>query len=168
MKKIISLLMITAAIGGFYACSGSKKSQPSGTVISRVVEDTAQVEYYDAEFEGQQKSYKDKIVGKWKIVSMQRQAKMPLEKLENVTITIEADSSFSGKAPCNSMSGDYTLKGASIRFGRILTTKMACEHIQQETVMVQLLEKRVSTFSLAEGKLMLLDGSSNTVFVCER
>ncbi len=166
MKKITILAAIVVAIAGLYACSGSKKSQP--TVISRVVEDTARVEYYDTDFEGQQKSYLDKITGKWKIVSMQQQAKMPLEKLENVTITIEPDSSFSGQAPCNKMSGDYTLKGASLRFGRILTTKMACEHIRQETIMIQLLENRVSTFSIADGKLMLLDGSSNTVFVCER
>jgi heat shock protein HslJ len=126
------------------------------------------VNFYDSEIKTKQKSYKKELIGTWKVVSMRRQQKAELEILQNVSIVFGADTSFTGKAPCNNMGGVYTLKGTSVKFSGVYTTKMACDRLEAETAFMELLQNRVSAYSVSGNTLKLMDGSSNIVFECER
>ena len=126
------------------------------------------VVFYDVDIKAKQKSYKKELQGNWNVVSMRRQAKAELENLGNVSIEFKSDLSFTGKAPCNSIGGIYTLKGTSIKFSNIRVTKMACDNLEQESAFLRLLEETVSAYSVSETKLLLRDGSSNIVFELER
>ncbi len=127
------------------------------------------VVFYDADIKARQKNYKKELLGKWNMISMRRQQKAGLEILNNVSIEFKIDMSFSGKAPCNSISGIYTLKGTSIKFSNImLNSKMACANPDLEQAFLQLLEGTVSAYSVSDTKLLLRDGSSNIIFELER
>lgn len=108
----------------------------------------------------------DQLAGKWTVLSMKRAPKAEKEMLEGVTLSFGTDSSFAGKAPCNSMGGLYTLAGNQIRFSHILTTKMACAAIVQEGQYIQLLEKVIRSVSIADNKLLLRDENNNALIEC--
>jgi heat shock protein HslJ len=124
--------------------------------------------WYDAEIRTIQKSYRKELEGKWNITVMHRQQKAIPEKMNDVFITFSPDSAFSGKAPCNTMGGVYTLKGTSIRFSKIISTMMACPQMELESAFLKLLEQTVSAYSVSEKKLFLRDGASNIVFECQK
>jgi heat shock protein HslJ len=44
-----------------------------------------------------------------------------------VTLTLGADGSAGGSGGCNSYGGSYEIAGGGIRFGEIVSTRMACE-----------------------------------------
>jgi len=108
----------------------------------------------------------DQLAGKWTVLSMKRAPKAEKETLEDVTLSFGIDSSFAGKAPCNSMGGLYTLAGNQIRFSHILTTKMACAAIVQEGQYIQLLEKVIRSISIGDNKLLLRDADNNVLIEC--
>jgi heat shock protein HslJ len=142
------------------SCSGQKKN-PSQRTPS-IVEDS--VVFYETDYKTKQKSYFKELQGKWTIVSMRRQQKAELENLAGVTVEFRADTSFAGKAPCNNMGGKYTLKGTSIKFSNVYTTKMACGNLEQETAFLKLLQETVSAYSVTDQQLLLRDGAGNIVF----
>ena len=43
-----------------------------------------------------------------------------------VTLTFDKDSRMYGSGGCNSYSGQYSIDGKSIKFGQVISTKMAC------------------------------------------
>jgi heat shock protein HslJ len=169
MKKLPGLLASFALLF-LVSCSGEKKSNAGRPQIingsNEPVKDS--VVFYDANIKTKQKSYKKEMVGTWNVISMRRQSKAELETLQNVKLTFGADSSFSGKAPCNNMGGVYTLKGTSIQFSKVYATKMACDRLEIEGAFLQLLENRIANYAVDGNKLNLLDVSGNIVFVCER
>jgi len=171
MKKVFALASI-AIVVIMLSCSLEKNSVVSrpqyiyGTGPADTTKDS--VIFYDQEIKTKQKSYKKELEGKWEIVSMQRQQKAEKEMLSNVYIEFRNDFSFVGNAPCNKISGIYTLKGTGVKFTNIISTKMACNTLDQETAFLQLLEDRVSAYSVGPDKLLLRDGSSNIVFECNR
>jgi heat shock protein HslJ len=155
---------------GLYSCSGEKKSDAGRPQIIERGDKNAKdsVEYYNAEIGTIQKSYKKELQGKWNITVMHRQQKAIADKLTGVSITFNPDSTFTGKAPCNTFSGIYTLKGTSVRFSKIVTTRMACPQMEQESIFLKLLEQTVSAYSVSEKQLLLRDGSVNNVFECTK
>lgn len=166
MKKLLACAAVIAGIL-FLSCSGQKYAVTGKTpTTSTPVKDS--IEYYDMPIEARQKSYKAELEGQWKVISMRRQQKAVLEPLQNVFIRFGTDTAFTGKAPCNRMGGIYTLKGGSVRFSGIYSTKLACSEMEPETAFLQLLGERVSTFVVNGNKLQLMDGSANVVFECER
>lgn len=66
----------------------------------------------------------DRIVGAWDLVKLGRTA--DFARLVP-TIEFTADGSISGFAACNTFSGTYELAGATLTFGPLATTKMACQ-----------------------------------------
>ncbi|MCH5717617.1 META domain-containing protein [Niabella hibiscisoli] len=159
MKRHYFLYVLLFAMVIVIACSSPQKtsvnnSGESGNVI---------IPNADA------KSFQNELAGTWSVVSMRRQQKADLEMLSGVTLQFNAsDTKFSGKAPCNSIFGTIQLNGYSIRFQNIGATKMACDKLEQETIFIDLLQTRVSAFTLEGNKLYLRDGISNIVFTCER
>lgn len=122
------------------------------------------VEYYDAEVQIRQKDFSPLLVGDWNITTMKRQARLEEETLTNVQLQLKSDATFTGKGGCNNIRGTYELKGSSIKFANIISTRMACNVMEQETAFLQLLEGTVSAFSVKNNELLLRDGSSNVLF----
>ena len=168
MKKFIPSLIFILMIG-LASCSTQKKSGYSTTSVdsnNAMVKDS--IEYYETEFEVRQKNYKDLLIGSWQIDTMHRQSRLPGELLSGVYLNFTSDSTFNGKAGCNQVSGKYTLKGTSIRFGNIISTKMACDKLEQESALLQLLQNTVSAYTVDNKTLLLRDGASNVVFYASR
>jgi heat shock protein HslJ len=172
MNKLLFVSLLFFVSAGILACSGEKKSGAGRPrTIVRTITDTTMrdsVEFVETPFEARQANDKQKLIGKWAVTTMRRQSKAELEMLSNCFIEFAADTSFSGKAPCNSIGGIYVIKGTSIRFSRIFATRMACDKLEQETWMTRLLEERIVAYTVTDDKLLLRDGSSNVVFECTR
>lgn len=156
----ITLIIIAAIFVN--ACStpshGPKKKEQKGDESPLLVVPTPDI-----------RSFQKELAGTWKIISMRRQQKADLEMLSDVTLKFdEKDTKFSGKAPCNSIFGTIQLNGYSIRFQNIGSTKMACDKLEQETAFLDLLQTRISAFTVDGDKLYLRDGISNIVFEGER
>jgi heat shock protein HslJ len=165
MKKSSFLIVLVFLF--FAACSTHKK-----TTAEKAKEQTAYVkdsiEFYETDYEVRQKNYLNLMLGSWTVKTMKRQAMIEEEPLTNVSLNFTADSSFTGNGGCNRLSGRYTLKGTSIKFSRIITTKMACANIEQESAFLKLLEETVSAYSVSKNELLLRDGSSNIIFKAVR
>jgi len=170
MRRIFALVPVAIVIIFLSWSAENKGVAHSQSIYGVSTADTVRdsIIFYDSEIKTKQKSYKKELQGKWNVTTMRRQQKAELENLSNVSIEFKADLSFSGKAPCNSIGGIYTLKGTSIKFSNIIATKMACDNLEQESAFLRLLEGTVSAYSVSEIKLLLRDGASNIVFECER
>jgi len=170
MKLIVAFTGLLMILLFLNSCSGEKKSGAGRPQVivrgDKNAKDSAV--YYDAEIGTIQKSYKKELQGQWNITVMHRQQKAIPEKMTDVFIAFGPDSSFSGKAPCNKISGSYILKGTSIRFSKITSTIAACAQPEQEAYFLKLLEQTVSAYSVSDKKLYLRDGSSNIVFECQK
>ncbi len=114
------------------------------------------------------KSDFNKMLGRWEVTTMRRQQKAELEKLSNVYFDLKPDSTFTGKGGCNSMGGKFSVKGSSIKFNSVISTKMACNNIDKENAFFNLLENRISGYTYKDNELLLRGGSSNIVFECKR
>lgn len=160
------LLLLTAII--LLACSTTKIASPTVVPTYDTIKSGDSIEYYETDFEARQKNYFELLQGSWVIDTMQRQARVVAEPLQNVTIQFNSDTTFSGQAPCNNIRGAYRLKGTSIKFLNVSGTKMACNNLEQETAFLSLLQQTVSAYSVTQNSLLLRDGASNVVFSARR
>jgi heat shock protein HslJ len=82
------------------------------------------------------------------------------------TLDIAADGTVSGFAGCNQFNGDVTVDGASLEFGPLATTRMACGPVatKVETEYLAALEK-VASYSFVAGRLLLQDADGNQVLI---
>jgi copper homeostasis protein (lipoprotein) len=69
------------------------------------------------------------------------------------------DGRLSAKAGCNQLAGSYTTEGPTLRFGQIVSTKMACENMADEQALAKVLET-TDGYALETGSLVLLNGST--------
>jgi heat shock protein HslJ len=122
----------------------------------------------ETEIEGRQRSDFNQMVGGWEVINMRRQQKAELETLSNVHIELKSDSTFTGRGGCNNIRGKFSVKGSSIRFGSIISTKIACDNLDKENAFLNLLENRISEYTYKGNELLLRDGASNIVFECKR
>lgn len=82
------------------------------------------------------------------------------------TLEIDPDGSFSGNGGCNRLTGRARIEGASISFGAIAATNMACTPAvmdQEHKFFVALGKARSFQVLPRERKLLLLDGAGNSV-----
>jgi heat shock protein HslJ len=160
MKKLFPCICISILI---FACAPHRQ-------ITREVHQqvTDSIEYYETEFDIRQKNYMHLLIGEWRIDTMRRQARMDPEILSNVHMNFKSDSTFTGKASCNHISGKYTIKGTGIRFNNIISTKMACDQLEQEYEFLRLLQETVSAYTVTNNRLLLRDNSSNIIFTGRR
>jgi len=162
------LLVIILTIAIFFpACSGSKEaSKTSKSVVSELPEgaEIDSVDYFTNDYTVVQVANERKIQGKWDVMVMYR-SNAGYEKLSDITLTL-AGSAFAGNAPCNSIAGNYELQGYRIRFKDVVSTKMACNKLDQENTYLTLLQNNVNSFAFQSSKLLLKDHSGNIVFEC--
>ncbi len=148
------------------ACNSSKKST-SGSSKKHGTSVTDSAVYYEEVVDARQGDFSKALMGTWEIITMSRQQKAPIEKLQNVEINF-TDSTVSGKAPCNRFTGPYNTKGTGIKFGNVASTKMYCDKMNEEDAFFMLLQTRVSAFSVNGNTLYLRDGASNIVFEAKK
>ncbi|HEV8287319.1 MAG TPA: META domain-containing protein [Chitinophagaceae bacterium] len=167
MKTVFILFLFTGAL--FILNCSPAKQFTGGRPRVVVKEDTSTIiQYIETDFEARQKSDLNQMLGNWEVVNMRRQQKAELETLSNVYFELKPDLTFAGKGGCNNMSGKFSVKGSSVKFNSIISTKMACNNIDKENTFFNLLENRVSEYTYNGDQLLLRDGSSNIVFECKR
>jgi len=141
----------------------------AGTIVrSKEVSGKDSIVFYETDYATRQKSYMNLLVGTWTITTMKKQSKADAHHLNGVTLTLNKDSSFTGKASCNKIWGKFSIKGTSIKFNDIASTKLTCNKQDQENLVLQLLQQSVSNYSVTKPKLLLRDGASNVVFEATR
>lgn len=167
MKTCSSLFPIILIL--VLGCAPAKQFSPARHIRVKETDDTSTiVQVVETNVEGRQRSDLDKMIGSWEIISMRRQQKADEEKLSNTYFELRPDLTFSGKGGCNNMSGKFSVKGSSIKFGSVVSTKMACDNTEQENTFFNLLENRISEYTYKGDELLLRDGAANIVFVCKR
>jgi heat shock protein HslJ len=68
------------------------------------------------------------LTGSWQLVSASTASgEIPLVADAPVTLEVAADGTVSGRSACNRYSGTATIEGASLAFGPLAATRMACE-----------------------------------------
>ena len=105
-------------------------------------------------------------VGAWNLVELGQSV-----DLANLVPTVDlgVDGSVSGFAGCNRFDGTYTLDGATIAFGNLASTKMACER-PAGAVEAEYLSALggVSTWQIGADKRLLLGGPVPLTFTRSR
>jgi heat shock protein HslJ len=164
---MISRLFVICLLGSLLLnCSPAKKSvKPTVTEIGDARVSTDSINYNEEKYLVSQLINPNDLQGKWFVLTMRRTQFMPAEPLNGVTISF-ADSAFAGKAPCNSIAGDFILKGANANFSNIIATKMACDKLEMENAFLKLLTNSVKLIGVDGNKLMLKDKDGNTIFEC--
>src|SRR5215203_3176673 len=161
--KLVSLI-ITCIV-----CFQSSAQINAGTIVrSKEVPGKDSIVFYETDFATQQKSYMNLLVGSWTITTMKKQSQADPDHLKDVTIQLKKDSSFTGKAGCNNIWGKFSIKGTSIKFNDIASTKFTCAKQEEENWLLQLLQQTVSNYSVTKPLLLLRDGASNVVFEATR
>jgi heat shock protein HslJ len=98
----------------------------------------------------------------WRLFEVNGRTAVPAESLRRPWLRFNTDSSrVFGSGGCNRMSGPFTIDGAAMRFGALVSTKMACADAglnQQETDFFGALEK-TDHYALVGDTLVLMRGS---------
>ena len=163
--KNITIWASACALFLFTACA-AQKPQTKTQRDTTMAKDS--VAFYETDFEVRQKNWWNQLQGGWVINTMRRQSKMDEEALSGFYIQFYEDSTFNGNSGCNRISGKYSIKGTSIKFNNIVSTKMACDRMEQESAFMKLMEGTVSAYTVSPTQLLLRDGASNIVFTAQR
>ena len=122
-------------------------------------------DYFNNDFTVTHIANEKRIHGKWNVQMMYRSSNSSAEKLSGVVLDF-AGSQFRGKAPCNTISGSYVIKDFKISFSATISTKMACDKLDQESAYLKLLESRIDNFTFIQDKLVLKDSENHVVVEC--
>lgn len=142
----------------------------AGTIVMRPKEEQKpdSLVFYETNIGSRQSSHLNLLSGTWNIAIMRKQARLDPDQLNAVMLTLNPDSTFTGQASCNKFWGKFSLKGTSIKFNNITSTKTTCNKQEEETWILRLLENTVSNYTVTTSTLFLRDGSSNIVFEAKK
>jgi heat shock protein HslJ len=161
--KLVTLLL------GFIFCIECSAQVKAGTIIlTKEVPGKDSIEFYDTDYATRQKSYMNLLVGTWAITTMKKQTGIDADHVTGVTFTFNRDSTFTGQASCNKIWGKFSIKGTSIKFNDIASTKMACGKQEEENLFLKLMQETVINYTVTRPKLLLRDVSGNIVFEAVR
>lgn len=93
---------------------------------------------------------------RWKLVELNGQLPTPANTTPYLEFTKENEARVAGFAGCNRLSGSFALTGNNLKFGPIITTRMACANNHDETPFLSALEKSTS-FSIAGSSLSVIN-----------
>ena len=103
------------------------------------------------------------IVGEWTLVSYGDESN-PISAMPGVDTSIEfkSDGTLGGNFGCNSLGGEYKIKGDVIEFGPIIMTEMFCEATAEQEAGVVAVLSGIVRFALNDDTLTISssDGSS--------
>ena len=91
------------------------------------------------------------------------------ELLKNPTIKLDFKTNkISGNNSCNQYGGEFTHKGDTINFGRLMATKMYCAKFQKiESTYMKTLS-RVRRFKIKENQILFYDKADTVLLVGEK
>jgi heat shock protein HslJ len=160
--------LLLASIGLLLIIQSSAQVKAGTIVRPKEITTSDSIEFYEMDIATRQKSYMDLLTGTWDFKVMRKQAKMTPDQLHGITLTLNGDSTFTGQASCNKIWGKFSIKGTSIKFNNVASTKMACAKQEEENWLLQLMQNTVSNYTVTKSTLWLRDGSSNIVFEASR
>ncbi|MBX7170679.1 MAG: META domain-containing protein [Pyrinomonadaceae bacterium] len=106
------------------------------------------------------------LSGKWKLISMVLEKDMAIPLSEKpITLNISKNK-IGGNGGCNSYGGDFLQKGKTVKFSRILSTKMWCDNGVIESQYLNALGKSVS-YRFINEQLILTDEKKENTLVFE-
>jgi heat shock protein HslJ len=111
----------------------------------------------------------ERLNAKWELESINSK---PINKEDfNLKIPVLqfdlSEKRVSGNAGCNSFSGPIELLGKSIKFGNLISTKMACQDMKFENEFFKGITNRTIPYSVTSGKLQF-QFSPDSVFVYKK
>lgn len=107
------------------------------------------------------------LSGKWKLISMVLEKDMAIQLSEKpITLNISKNK-IGGNGGCNSYGGDFLQKGKTVRFSRILSTKMWCDNGVIESQYLNALGKSVS-YRFINEQLIVTDEKKENTLVFEK
>jgi heat shock protein HslJ len=102
------------------------------------------------------------VKGVWRIDQARTE---PILDRSKARLDFRADGTLTGNGSCNTLRASYTLKGADIKIGPVVTTRMACGTLQmeQEDRILQALENAATAKVRGDGLLELRDADGRGV-----
>lgn len=82
--------------------------------------------------------------------------------------TDAGDNTFAVTTDCNNLMGEYETTSQAIKFGKVMSTRMACPDSKVEQLLMQILPKVTSFGKLAGGGIGLYDADSNMLLLLEQ
>jgi len=174
--RLLLLLLVLAGLAG-EAAAQTKKTVTRRTRVNKVVVKQPEPEPADTMdtkmvIAVTQPSFIDLLSGKWQILNVRKQQKDDLTPLsDGIYIEFKTDSTFMGFAGCNRFHGTYNATGATLFLEKIAATKMACDRLDMENLVLRHLGNTVKSFAAptySNPLLALKDGTGSTVFECKR
>lgn len=104
-----------------------------------------------------------KLNSKWKLQSINGNKLDEGIKAPWIEIKLE-DNHFFGFGGCNSLNGEVELTGDSLKFGRIISTKMACLNHNIENEFLWIFRNQSWAFQIADSTLKLTNQKNRLVF----
>lgn len=103
------------------------------------------------------------IFDKWQLNSLRLDGKeFSWDSKQEVFLNIEKDK-IGGNGGCNSYGGNIAIKGNTVKFSNIFSTKMFCEGSVENQYFAAL--EKVTSIELQKGQLMLMDKRKQTVLI---
>lgn len=112
----------------------------------------------------QQTELAAKLNGKWKLHSIGGETLAKDVPIPWIELKPEQNR-FSGFGGCNSLGGNLELSGDSIKFGRIISTKMACLNHNIEHEFLQTLRNKSWGFATTKSTLTLTNAEDKLYFI---
>jgi heat shock protein HslJ len=145
--------LLLASVGLLLIVQSSAQVKAGTIVRPKEITTSDSVEFYEMDIATRQKSYMDLLTGTWDFKVMRKQAKLTPDQLQGVTLTLNGDSTFTGQASCNKIWGKFSIKGTSIKFNNVASTKMACNKQEEENWLLQLMQNTVSNYTVTKSIL---------------
>lgn len=148
----------------FAACSTRKQTTQTTVITKEIKEPEDSIVYVKTPLEFEQKDQLPLLLGSWNLLSMQRQTKLPVESLSNYSLTLHSGGHFTSNTYCGTISGNYSVKGMSIKFNDVKIAWNSCNNNGQVNELIRLLQNTVSMYTVDNSSLTLQDNSSNVIF----
>ena len=97
------------------------------------------------------------LSNQWIISNFENQDTIPVVKNSIITID-EKGNTFNGNGACNTISGTIIRSGNTLKFTKIIATRMACSNSEQETTFIKAL-KKTTNFKISGCELFLFQGN---------
>jgi heat shock protein HslJ len=165
MKSTLTALTVVILLA---SCAPRQKTTSARLVNTSSSFAMDSIAYVETEFEARQYNDLALLVGSWSLDKMQRQQRLPAESLDNAKFSLGNDGKFRITTTCGYVTGDYILKGRSIKFSNASSEWYDCADKEQASYLVKLLNNTVSAYTVSEDRLYLRDGASNIVFSASR
>ena len=166
MRNILPLITLAILV----SCSAPKESTTTYTTtsINQAMEPADSIVYYKTTIDFEQKDMLPQMLGDWSLASMQRQARLPLETLNSVSISLKPGGVIHANSSCGSFNGNYSVKGMSVKFSNLKSSWSNCSNTEQMNEMLRLLQNTVSMYTIEGNTMTFRDNSSNIVFTARK